>query len=221
MFTGIVEEIGTIESIVRAGGGLRMKVAAKMILDGTKQGDSIALDGVCLTVEELSDGYFDCFVSTETLEVSTLARIRSGSKVNLERALTVGGRIGGHFMPGHVEAVGSLHSVQRTGEGYVFTFSFPEDFRQYVVPKGSVAVDGVSLTIADIHGDSFSVSVIPETYDNTTLRLKRVGDSVNLEPDLILKYVRTSLEVLLTQEGEEGITMEKLINSGFIPSQGG
>ncbi len=218
MFTGIVEEIGKIESIVRAGGGLRMRVAAKVVLGGTKQGDSIAVDGVCLTVEERADGYFDCFVSTETLEVSTMAQIRSGSEVNLERALAVGGRIGGHFMQGHVEAVGSLHSVQRTGEVYVFIFSFPEDFKQYVVSKGSVAVDGVSLTIADLRSDNFSVSVIPETYDNTTLRLKRVGDSVNLEPDLILKYVRTSVEALLAHKGEEGITMEKLINSGFIPS---
>ncbi len=221
MFTGIVEEIGKIESIVPAGGGLRLRVAAKVVLGGTKQGDSIAVDGVCLTVEELANGYFDCFVSTETLEVSTLAEIRSGSEVNLERALAVGGRIGGHFMPGHVEAVGSVYSVRRTGEGYILRFSFPESFMQYVVPKGSVAVDGVSLTVADHHGDSFSVSIIPETHENTTLRLKTVGDSVNLEPDLILKYVRMSLEALFAQKGEEGITMEKLINSGFIPIQGG
>ncbi len=214
-------EIWEIESAVSTGGGLRLRVAAEVVLGGTKQGDSIAVDGVCLTVEELASGYFDCFVSTETLEVSTLTEIRSGSEVNLERALAVGGRIGGHFMPGHVEAVGSVCSVQRTGAGYIFRFSFPENFAKYAPSKGSVAVDGVSLTIADLHGDSFGVSIIPETYENTTLRLKRVGDSVNLEPDLILKYVRMSLEALFAQKGEEGITMEKLINSGFIPSQGG
>lgn len=217
MFTGIVEETGKIDSVVNAGGGSRIRIAARTVLSGTKQGDSVAVDGVCLTVEELAGGYFECFASTETLEVSTLAGIRSGSEVNLERALAVGSRIGGHFMPGHVEAVGSVHSVRPMGEGYIFRFSFPDKFTQYVVSKGSVAVDGISLTIAEIHDGGFSVSVIPETYDSTTLRLKRVGDSVNLEPDLILKYVRMSVEALLGKDGEEGITMEKLINSGFIP----
>ena len=196
---------------------MRLDVAAGKVLEGTAPGDSIAVDGVCLTVESLTENSITCFVSSETLGVTTLAKSSGGKEVNLERALAAGDRIGGHLMPGHVEVVGTVKSIQTFGEGHLFDFTFPEEFSGYVVKKGSVAVDGVSLTVSGVSGRNFSVAIVPETIENTTLRLKRSGDSVNLEPDLVLKYVRSTMLSLAQGDESGGITVEKLMKSGFIP----
>ncbi len=216
MFTGIVEEVGKIGASRRVDGGVRLDITADKVLQGTDPGDSIAVDGVCLTVESLTLSSFSCFVSLETLEVTTLDGLSGGRDVNLERALAVGDRVGGHLMPGHVEAVGTVKSIHSSGDGHRFDISFPDDFAKYVVKKGSVAIDGISLTVSGHSGMSFSVAIVPKTLENTTLRLKRSGDSVNLEPDLVLKYVRSSMLSLAQDEESGDITMEKLIKSGFI-----
>lgn len=215
MFTGIVEEVGKIASIQRVEGGCRMNVEALLVLEGTRPGDSICLDGVCLTVEKLSHRHFVCFASEETLGTTTLDAARVGGEVNLERALAFGDRLGGHLVSGHVEALGNVLSVHRRGESISLVVGFPREFEPFAVRKGSVAVDGISLTMSGCQRGRFEVAVIPETFEKTTLRLKREGDSVNLEPDLILKYVRSAVESLTGSENGSGLTLEKLIKSGF------
>ncbi|TNF47328.1 riboflavin synthase [bacterium] len=216
MFTGIIEEIGKVTKIQRVEGGCRLDVEACLVLEGTKPGDSISVDGVCLTVEDLDDIRFVCFASTETLEVTTLRTLRSGQEINLERALAFGDRIGGHLVSGHVETIGTVLAMDRHGESFSLVVGFPGNFAAFVVQKGSVAVDGISLTISDCEENRFEVAVIPETFEKTTLRLKRQGDSVNLEPDLILKYVRSAIESITGSESGSGLTLEKLIKSGFL-----
>ncbi len=216
MFTGIVEEVGKLMKIQRVEGGCRLDIEACLVLEGTKPGDSICVDGVCLTVEDLGDRHFSCFASGETLEITTLRTFRGGRKINLERALAFGDRIGGHLASGHVEAVGTVLALDRKGESLSLVVGFSENFAPFVVQKGSVAVDGISLTISGCEKSRFEVAIIPETFEKTTLRLKRQGDSVNLEPDLILKYVRSVVESITDTESDSGLTFEKLINSGFL-----
>ena len=216
MFTGIIEETGTVQRLDSAAGGARMEVAAGEVLAGTKIGDSIAVDGVCLTVEKLSGNGFTAFLSDETVSRTTFGRARAGDKVNLERALAMGDRFGGHMVSGHVESTGTVHEMRGTGEGYLLVVSCPPEFLPYMVPKGSVSVHGVSLTISGVEGDRFSVAVIPETFEKTTFRLKRPGDFVNLEPDLILKYVMSAVRNLTGSVGERPITLDTLRRSGFL-----
>jgi riboflavin synthase len=216
MFTGIVEEIGSIQRTETRSGGLRMDVAASVVLDGTKPGDSISVSGVCLTVERVASGLFSAFLSTETVEKTTLGDAGIGQPVNLERALTLGDRLGGHLVSGHVEAKGQIRELKKEGEAYRLVVSFTRDFAAYVVKKGSVSVDGVSLTIVEDLGQEFSVSMIPETFEKTTFRLKRPGNFVNLEPDLILKYVMSVVREFTEDPNGGSLTMEKLRNSGFV-----
>jgi riboflavin synthase len=216
MFTGIIEEVGKITKIQRVAGGCRLDIEACLVLEGTKPGDSICVDGVCLTVEDLDEKSFSCFASGETLDITTLGTLRSGKQINLERALAFGDRLGGHLVPGHVEAVGTVLALDRKGESYSLVVGFSGNFAPFVVQKGSVAVDGISLTIAGCEKSRFEVAIIPETFEKTTLRLKRQGDSVNLEPDLILKYVRSAIESMTGTESGSGLTFEKLIKTGFL-----
>jgi riboflavin synthase len=216
MFTGIVEEIGSIHRTEIRSGGLRMDVAASVVLKGTRTGDSISVNGVCLTVEKIASDMFTAFLSTQTLDRTTLGDAGSGYRVNLERALALGDRLGGHLVSGHVEAKGQIRELRKEGEGFQLVVSYPSEFSPYVVPKGSVSVDGVSLTIVEDVGQTFSVSMIPETFEKTTFRLKTPGNFVNLEPDLILKYVMSAVRNLTAETSGGAITIDKLRESGFI-----
>ena len=216
MFTGIVEEIGTIKRTETRPGGLRMDVEASLVLEGTVPGDSISVSGVCLTVEKVTKNSFTAFLSSETLTMSTLSAAGSGFRVNLERALALGDRLGGHLVSGHVEAKGQILDLKKDGEGYALAITCPPEFAPYIVSKGSVSVDGVSLTIVEGKDLVFTVSIIPETFEKTTFRLKTPGNFVNLEPDLILKYVMSVFRNLTADKNTGSLTIDTLRDSGFI-----
>jgi len=185
MFTGLVEEIG----VISRKSGPDLAILARTVLDDLNTGDSIAVDGVCLTVTALRDDGFVLQVSPETLARTTLSQLKVGDAVNLERAMRVDERFGGHFVLGHVDGVGRVVSVQDQGEFSLWRFRAPSDVARYLVPKGSVTVNGTSLTVVEPAGDTFGVAVIPETLKRTTLGNKRPGQAVNLEADVIGKHI--------------------------------
>ena len=188
MFTGIVEELGTVLAIEAQGLGVRARIGATAVLEGAKRGDSTAVDGCCLTVVELGDGWFEADVSDESLRRTTLGARQAGDRVNLERPLLVTDRLGGHIVQGHVDAVGEVVAPVPD-----LRIRMPEDLRRYVIEKGSITVDGVSLTVVQATDDGFTVAVIPHTAEVTTLGAKQPGDTVNLEVDLIAKYTERLL----------------------------
>ena len=190
MFTGIIEEIGSVEGISKRSLSERLRIRCKKVLEGTRIGDSIAVSGVCLTVTSLDDGGFTADVMEETVERSNLRILRAGDPVNLERAMSSDGRFGGHMVAGHVDGVGSIISKKKQEMAVVYRIKpdNPHLFR-YIVEKGSVALDGISLTVAAVTDGEFSVSVIPHTIAQTTLKLKSAGDIVNIETDIMGKYV--------------------------------
>ena len=189
MFTGIVETIGTIREMARHPSGARLGIEAAAIAPSARLGDSVAVDGACLTVAALAGDSLVCDLSAETLSRTTLGTLRVGMRVNLERPLRLGDRVGGHLVSGHVDAVGRLVGRIPQGDGAVYRIQFPESLAPLLVPKGSVAVDGISLTVAALTARRFDVAVIPYTLRGTTLADKRVGARLNLEADLIGKYV--------------------------------
>lgn len=193
MFTGIIEELGTVKSIHSQSGGMRLSISGKIVLDGMKIGDSISVNGACLTVVEISNTLFSADVSRESLDKSNLGKLRVGDKVNLERPMRLADRLGGHLVAGHVDAVGVIRGIVKKGDASVFTFEAPPEVLRYLVYKGSVAIDGISLTVNEIQGKRFSVTIIPHTLQMTTLGFKKIGDLVNLEVDLIGKYVEKFL----------------------------
>ena len=193
MFTGIVEEIGTVRSVVSGSAWGSITVAARRVLEGTKRGDSIAVNGVCLTVTELFPDGFTADVMAETLRRSNLGALKGGQTVNLERAMAAEGRFGGHIVSGHVDNLGEIVQIKREGNARWVTLSAPPDILELVVEKGSIAMDGVSLTVAERTETTFSVSLIPTTQQDTTLLSKRPGDRINLETDIVGKYVRQLL----------------------------
>lgn len=207
MFTGIIEEVGK----VRAAGGGRFSFAAQTVLEGTRLGDSIAVNGACLTVIAIGEGSFTIEVMPETLRRTTLGHLRPGDPVNLERALAVGGRLGGHFVQGHVDATGKITSLAPEREAVLIKVSAPASVMRYVVEKGFIAVEGVSLTVVSRDADSFTVSLVGYTREHTNLRFKRPGDAVNLEADIIAKYV----EQLAGPRRPSGLTPEFLTEHGF------
>ena len=184
MFTGIVEELGTVLAVEQRGDAARIRIGASTVIDGAKLGDSTAVDGCCLTVVELGDGWWEADVSDESLRRTTLGARREGDHVNLERPVRADDRLGGHIVQGHVDAVGEV-----TAPVPDLAVRMPDDLRRYVIEKGSITVDGVSLTVVEPTDDGFTVAVIPHTAEVTTLGAKRPGDTVNLEVDLIAKYV--------------------------------
>ena len=190
MFTGIVEERGTVSEVSPA----RLSVACRRVTADAEVGASIAVNGVCLTVVERSEGHLAFDLSEETLRRTSFSRLSVGDPVNLERPLTLSSRLGGHLVQGHVDGVGEVEAIQPDQEGAWLSVRAPEAVRRYLVEKGSVCVDGISLTIAGLDGDAFSVAVIPHTLDVTTLGAVRQGDPVNLEVDVIAKYVDALLE---------------------------
>jgi riboflavin synthase len=192
MFTGIVEETGEVLDIEESPDGKRLRFSTTF--DGLSVGQSISVSGACLTVEEYGDDFFEVFTATETLEKTYLGEVAVGDIVNLERALPANGRFDGHFVQGHVDATATVTSIERLGDDWEFTFDLPTDLAAYVVDKGSITVDGISLTVAAQDGDEFAVAIIPETYNITTLSEKSVGDAVHLEVDVIAKYVESLTE---------------------------
>ncbi len=211
MFTGIIEEVGTVRQIRRGRCSAVVEVEARLVMEDLKIGDSVAVNGVCLTVTEKSGRGFQADVMHETLDRSSLAALRPGSPVNLERAMAADGRFGGHLVAGHVDGTGTITQVRRDDTAVWYTIRAEASLLRYVVEKGSVAIDGISLTVAAVTEDSFSVSVIPHTARSTVLGTKRAGDVVNLETDIIGKYV----EKLLMPAGQTGITREFLARYGF------
>jgi len=195
MFTGIVETTGTVAAIDDREGGRRIRIEAPF--EDLTEGQSIAVDGACLTVESHGDGWFSVFLAAETVARTAFDRIAVGQGLNLERALPADGRLDGHFVQGHVDATAEILVVDRVGDDWRYTVSLPPEQRRYVVEKGSIAVDGISLTVADRHEDRFEVAIIPETHEITTLSEKAVGDPVHLEVDVMAKYV----ERLLASDG--------------------
>lgn len=194
MFTGIVEEMGAVTAIEKTLAGTRLTILASAVLGDLKVGDSVSINGTCLTVVTKGETTFVVDVSPETLSVTTLGELVGGTPVNLERAMKLNERIGGHLVAGHVDAVGTIRSRHQEGNAIVFSIEAPPDVLRYCVTKGSVTVDGTSLTINHVTDSSFSVAVIPHTATATTLGLKQVNDTVNLESDLIGKYVERLLQ---------------------------
>jgi riboflavin synthase len=213
MFTGIVEETGTVRALRRSGDVWRIGIAASAVCDGTAVGDSIAVDGVCLTAVGVAPDGFEAEISPETRSRSTLERSGPGAAVNLERALTLGTRLGGHLVQGHVDARGRIESLQNRGAAAELVIRFPAGGRRYLALKGAVAVDGISLTVAALEADTFSVAVIPHTLERTTLLKKKPGDEVNLEYDVIAKYVESLLAY--GKADAAAVTMDFLREKGF------
>ncbi len=189
MFTGIVEEMGEMVSVRRGANSAVLTVKANKVLQDVHLGDSIMVNGVCLTVTSFTKDRFSADVMHETLRRSSLGLLRSGGKVNLERAMAAQGRFGGHLVSGHIDGTGVIRAISRDDNATWYRIRTPREVLRYIVEKGSIAVDGISLTVAAVASDEFSVSIIPHTSDQTTLALRRVGDTVNLECDIIGKYV--------------------------------
>lgn len=194
MFTGIVEELGTVAAIEEQGDALRLSISAQTVLEGTGLGDSIAVNGCCLTVTDVGDGTWTADVMAETLDKTSLAGARPGDRVNLERAVTPQTRLGGHIVQGHVDGVGEVLRRSPSEHWEVVEVSLPPQLAPYLVDKGSITVDGVSLTVVEAGDTSFTVSLIPETLARTTLGHRAVGDRVNLEADIIAKHVEKLLQ---------------------------
>ncbi|HET6365308.1 MAG: riboflavin synthase [Nitrospirota bacterium] len=211
MFTGIIEEMGSVKALRREAGSARLTISASTVLGSTALGDSICVNGVCLTVVDMGRSEFSADVAYETLKVTDLGELQGGQKVNLERALQLSARIGGHLVTGHVDAVGRIRDKRQEGNSWRLFIETPETALRYIIKKGSVAVDGISLTVADVDKTGFSIAMIPHTAKLTTLGFKSVGDSVNLETDIIGKYV----ERLLSGRVEGGMNLEFLKGHGF------
>jgi riboflavin synthase len=215
MFTGIIEAIGTVRECTRKPGGAWVHIGAGPLVEGLRVGDSIAVDGACLTVTAVKGDGFTSDLSAETLDRTTLGRLRAGSRVNLERPLRLGDRLGGHLVTGHVDAIGEIAGRTLQGDGEFWRFRFPQDLAPLLVMKGSIAVDGISLTVAEFSRDTFGVALIPHTLHHTTLGSKHVGDLVNLEADLLGKHVARLLAGRSDATGQGGLTLAFLEEHGF------
>jgi riboflavin synthase len=221
MFTGIIEGLGIIDSIKSAGQGKRLAVEADFTLDQTKIGDSIAANGACLTVVKISGKKFEADLSTETLAVSTFGKAKRGDRLNLERAMRLSDRIDGHLVSGHIDGIGVIQQREKREGALKVTIAVPQALSRYMIHKGSVAVDGISLTINVCEPRSFTVSIIPHTARITTMSLKKEGDAVNIETDMIGKYVERlsggqAEHARAKEAGSSGIDMEFLVKSGFL-----
>jgi riboflavin synthase len=220
MFTGIITEVGTIRSAARQAQGLNLTIAAPKTAPRLRIGDSIAVHGVCLTAERTEGDAFVASVMAETASKTTLGKLRPGARVNLELPMTLNDFIGGHLVAGHVDAVGSMTAREQRGDSILLTILAPSAVQPYIAPRGSVAVDGVSLTVAEVNGAAFAVSLVRHTLEATTLGDLRPGDEVNLEGDLLARYLERLLEF---REGRsesatdiEGLTLDKLGEGGYL-----
>lgn len=213
MFTGIVEEIGKVVNIEKGAKSSVITVQGKKIFQDLNIGDSVAVNGVCLTVTTYSNDTFTADIMNETLNRSSLGSLRSGSYVNLERAMLANGRFGGHIVSGHIDGTGTIVKIQKDDNATWYTISTSEDLMKYIVNKGSITIDGISLTVAKVDNKSFSVSIIPHTNKETILSHRLVGDIVNLENDIIGKYVEKLINI--EDKKKSNITMEFLMKNGF------
>jgi len=218
MFTGLVEELGTLRSVRKGADSALLTIEVEKILNDLKIGDSIAVNGVCLTVTNFGGNFFTADVMAETLVKSNLGDLRPNDRVNLERALRLGDRLGGHLVSGHIDGVGTIVNKERFDIAIIITIAAPREVMRYVIKKGSVAIDGTSLTVVDFAGEKFRVSLIPHTAHSTTLGYKKVGDTVNLEADIVGKYIERLLvdRGKATGEDNSGVSMELLLKNGFI-----
>ena len=220
MFTGIIEGLGTVAQVRPVDGGSRLTVTADFSLEGTGLGDSIAVNGACLTAVSLQGSRFSVDVSPETLSKTTFKSVKIGDRVNLERALRLSDRLDGHLVSGHIDGLGTIAGKQREGNAIVVTFTVSEDLSRYMIPKGSVAIDGISLTINNCDRQSFSVSIIPHTAKLTTIGLKDAGAAVNIETDMLGKYVEKFINGKRKESREtqnsESLDMQFLAKTGFL-----
>jgi riboflavin synthase len=213
MFTGIIEELGTVQRLKRSSNSSEISIQASKVLEDVKLGDSIAINGVCLTVTSFDREHFTADMMAETLAKTNLKDLGNGQKINLERAARLGDRMGGHLVQGHVDAVGTIVEQRIVDIAIIFRIKVPEEILDYIVAKGSIAIDGISLTVVSVLVDSFTVSIIPHTAKMTTLGFKKPGDTVNLEADIIGRYV----EKLLKRSGGKH---KSQLNSEFLAENG-
>ncbi|MFO7951692.1 MAG: riboflavin synthase [Bacillota bacterium] len=216
LFTGLIEEIGIVRGISSSNEGAGFVIGAGEVLSGLKIGESIAVNGPCLTVTGTGPNSFTAWAMPETLDKANLKELATGDPVNLERAMPLGGRMGGHMVSGHVDALVTLSGRKKQGEALLLTFEAPPELLRYIIPKGSVALDGVSLTVVEVNENSFSVGVIPHTAEQTTLGLKKEGAAINLEVDMIGKYVEKMLAARFDGEKEE----KQRISISFLQEKG-
>ena len=212
MFTGIIEEVGSIKSITNSGDKRSFTMECKEVLNGVRKGDSIAVNGVCLTVNSFGNKHFVADVMNETVKASTFKWCKEGDSVNLERALRMGDRLGGHIITGHIDCVGQVKRKYRDGNAVKYEIEFPIEYMNRVVNKGSIGVDGISLTIMEIKNNTFTISIIPTTSVDTIISKKDSGDAVNLEFDIIGKYVQRSV----VNQNKSNISMSFLEKNGFM-----
>ncbi len=213
MFTGIIEEIGCIEEFSKFSNGAKIRIKCNTVLNDIKIGDSISINGCCQTVTSFGKDYFTADVSDETLRVTNFSEIKSGDKVNLERALTPTSRMGGHIVQGHIDCTAKLLKTERLSDFYNLSFEIENEYSKYIVKKGSIAINGISLTIADIDNCIFNVAVIPHTYSNTTLSNLKPNDIVNIETDILGRYIE---KLLSTNNNTSTINENFLIENGFM-----
>lgn len=217
MFTGIIEETGTVRSIARGSNSARLTIRADTVLQGTRTGDSIAVNGACLTVTKVERDFFCADVMAETLGRCTIGKMKPGDRVNLERALTISKRIGGHLVSGHVDGTGEVVGIAEEGIAKRMTIKADDELLRFIMPRGSIAIDGISLTVCALGRTDFAVGIIPQTAVGTTLAAKRKGDTVNIECDIVAKYIERFLDV--EGHGNSGRTpgdtaLERLIKGG-------
>ena len=208
MFTGIIEEIGKISSITKS----TITIKSKTVLEDAKLGDSIAVNGVCLTIVDLKKDEFTANISDETFKITNFSELKSGDFANLERALSLSSRLGGHIVTGHIDTVGEIVSIINKNEFYDLSIKFDKNFENYVVKKGSITINGISLTIAEINNNTVSVAIIPHTFNNTILKTLKQKDSVNIEFDILAKYVEKNLST----KNNSSISLEFLQENGFV-----
>lgn len=215
MFTGIIEEIGIIKNVKKNNKSSIITIQGKKIFEDINIGDSISVNGVCLTVTKFSNEIFTADVMNETLSRSSLDSLQNGSYVNLERAMSASGRFGGHIVSGHIDGTGKIIKIKRDDNAIWYTVTVENNLIKYIVEKGSIAIDGISLTVVNVNENSFSVSIIPHTSQETILSHRLVGDIVNIENDIIGKYVEKLITFEKNKKDESNITMDFLINNGF------
>ena len=215
MFTGIIEELGEVKNIQRSSQSIILTIKADEILEDIKLGDSIATNGVCLTVTDFNEREFEVDVTPETMRKSSLGKLSIRDEVNLERALRLKDRLGGHIVSGHIDGTGKISERRREDNAILITITPEAELMKYIIAEGSIAVDGISLTVAKLNQDSFTVSIIPHTNEVTTLSHKKVGNIVNLETDMIGKYVERMME-FEDEQGNTDVDMKKLRDNGFL-----
>lgn len=215
MFTGIIEEMGTVLSVTKSSAEAHIIISANKIFEDLKLGDSVAVNGVCLTASEIKGNTFKADVMNETFSRSSLAQLKSGSHVNLERAMAANGRFGGHIVAGHVDGTGIISDIKKDGNAVIYRITASPKITKYIIEKGSVAIDGISLTVTETDSESFKVSIIPHTIKETVLSEKKEGSIVNLENDVIGKYVEQLLSNKPEENKQSGITADFLAQYGF------